>query len=130
MNCPFNYLNVILTTFSLLPQFSGLYLVSLVVILIGFIAFNAVPTPTDTRTDTTTTTSSSICEEGYYDNPVATHDDITKEEVAVRISTEEEEQQEGGEKEERRRKKRRASGPSQSLERGNDDEDVGRSTKM
>ncbi|XP_027136050.1 solute carrier family 35 member F2-like [Larimichthys crocea] len=71
-------------------NFSGLYLVSLVVIIIGFITFNAVPTPTD-NTDSTFTSSSSICEEGYYVNPLAIQDDINKQEVTARIATEEEE---------------------------------------
>uniref|UniRef100_A0A8C9ZHI4 Solute carrier family 35 member F2 n=1 Tax=Sander lucioperca TaxID=283035 RepID=A0A8C9ZHI4_SANLU len=131
-------------------NFSGLYLVSLVVVLIGFIAFNAVPTPAD-RSDpaasssSSSSSSSSICEEGY-DNPAAAHIDVTEREVAVSIIAEEEQQGGGGreeeeeerqggggrEKEEERTKakKRRASGPSQNLQRGNDDEDVGRSTKM
>lgn len=123
---------------SALPQFSGLYLVSLVVILIGFIVFNAVPTPADS-TDLATSSTSSICEEGY-DNPVASQDDITQREVAVKITTaeredEEEEQRGGGEKEEgleeeERRKKKRASGPSPSLGGGNHDVAVRRSTKM
>ncbi|TMS06996.1 Solute carrier family 35 member F2 [Larimichthys crocea] len=72
-------------------NFSGLYLVSLVVIIIGFITFNAVPTPTD-NTDSTFTSSSSICEEGYYVNPLAIQDDINKQEVTARIATEEEEE--------------------------------------
>ncbi|XP_053177185.1 solute carrier family 35 member F2-like [Scomber japonicus] len=55
-------------------NFSGLYLVSLVVILIGFITFNAVPTPT-ADTDLS---------------------DIIKQEVAVRISTEEERRRASG----------------------------------
>ncbi|XP_029302417.1 solute carrier family 35 member F2-like [Cottoperca gobio] len=113
-------------------NFSWLYLVSLVIILVGFIAFNAVPTPTD-HTDPATSSSSSNCEEGYYDNSVAHQNDITKQEVAVRITTEEEEG--GGETEEgwdkeQRRKEKRPSGPSQSLKQGSVDEDVGRSTKM
>lgn len=118
------------------PQFSGLYLVSLVVILIGFIAFNSVPTPTQ-RTEHPTSSSSSICEEGY-DNPVATHDDAASQHVAVRISTEmeEDEQQRGGEKEdgweeEEKRKRNRALGLSHSVRGGDEDEDVvGGSTKM
>ncbi|XP_044059931.1 solute carrier family 35 member F2-like [Siniperca chuatsi] len=125
-------------------NFSGLYLVSLVVILIGFITFNAVPTPAD-RTDPTTSSSSSVCEDGCFDNLEATQNDITKQEVAVRITTEEEEEEEqdkeqqgdaekeeGWKEEERRKMKRkRASGPSQSLGRGNDDVvAVGCSTKM
>lgn len=82
------------------PQFSGLYLVSLVVILIGFIAFNAVRTPDNSADPDTSSSSSSIAEDGCYDNPVATQRDITKEEVAVRITTSEEEE-DGG----RRRKR-------------------------
>ncbi|XP_070762426.1 solute carrier family 35 member F2-like [Enoplosus armatus] len=116
-------------------NFSGLYLVSLVVILIGFITFNAVPTPADCTDPTTSSSSSSpICEEGCYDNPEATQNDITKQEVAVRIVTEEEEddkeeQQGDGEKEAGRKKKRKTA--SQSLGRRNNDADaVGRSTKM
>ncbi|CAK6980661.1 solute carrier family 35 member F2-like [Scomber scombrus] len=105
-------------------NFSGLYLVSLVVILIGFISFNAVPTTTaDTDLATSSTSSSfsssSICEGGFYDNPVAYQSDITKQEVAVRISTEEE--------------RRRASGPSHSLRGRSGDKDVvalGYSTKL
>ncbi|XP_034384379.1 solute carrier family 35 member F2-like [Cyclopterus lumpus] len=120
-------------------NFTGLYLVSLVVILIGFIAFNAVPTPMDCADPAT---SSSICEEAYV--PAADPNDLTKREVAVKITAEEEEQQGCGETEERldekqrrRGKKESASGPSQSLRRGccqrASDEDVvgvGRTTKM
>uniref|UniRef100_UPI0037E85995 solute carrier family 35 member F2-like n=1 Tax=Semicossyphus pulcher TaxID=241346 RepID=UPI0037E85995 len=118
--------------------FSGLYLVSLVIILVGFITFNAVPTPQPAPAS-----SSSSCEEGSYDNPVASQDDIMKQEVSVRITTEEEqeekedEEQQGDsekEKEEMRtRKTKRDSVPIKGLERGNDDEDVtavGPSTKM
>lgn len=137
------FANKFTCSLSVLPQFSALYLVSLVVILIGFITFNAVPTPLD-HTDPVTSSSSSICEGGWFDNPVATQDDITKQEVAVRINTEEEqddgkeEQQRDGEKEEgweerRKGKKKSASGPSQSLGQGNNEEDVAavkRSTKM
>ncbi|XP_056298018.1 solute carrier family 35 member F2-like [Pseudoliparis swirei] len=114
-------------------NFTGLYLVSLVVILIGFIAFNSVPTPTDLADPAAS--PSSICEEGY--DPAAIPKDLTNREVAVNITAEEEEQQECGETEEgleekqrRRGKKKRA---SQSLGRGSGDKDVvtaGRSTKM
>ncbi|TNN77757.1 Solute carrier family 35 member F2 [Liparis tanakae] len=114
-------------------NFTGLYLVSLVVILIGFIAFNSVPTPTDLAEPAAS--PSSICEEGY--DPAAVPKDLTNREVAVNITAEEEEQQECGETEEgleekqrRRGKKKRA---SQSLGRGSGDKDVvavGRSTKM
>ncbi|XP_073341137.1 solute carrier family 35 member F2-like [Pagrus major] len=92
-------------------SFSGLYLVSLVVILIGFITFNVVPTPVD-HTDSSSSSSSSICEEDHYNHPVATQDDITKQEVAVRITTED------GEQEEEERRKSSLS------------DAVGRSTKM
>ncbi|XP_030298476.1 solute carrier family 35 member F2-like [Sparus aurata] len=95
-------------------NFSGLYLVSLVVILIGFITFNVVPTPVD-HADSSSSSSSSICEEDHNNDPVATQDDITKQEVAVRITAEEEED---GEKEEEERRK---SGLSDA---------VGRSTKL
>ncbi|KAM6932113.1 solute carrier family 35 member F2-like [Lycodopsis pacificus] len=117
-------------TFLFQYNFSGLYLVSLVGILIGFIAFNAVPIPT-ARTDTAASSSSSICEEGYSDDPnrqSTIPNDLRKWEAAVRITAEEEEQQgcgeteEGLEEEQRRRgKKKRASRPSQSLGRGSGD---------
>uniref|UniRef100_A0A673B859 Info solute carrier family 35 member F2, like n=1 Tax=Sphaeramia orbicularis TaxID=375764 RepID=A0A673B859_9TELE len=74
-------------------DFSGLYLVSLVVILIGFITFNAVPTPTNATDHAPSSSSSSICEDGCYDNPVATQSDIIKQEVAVTITTDEEEEE-------------------------------------
>lgn len=119
--------------FFIYSQFTGLYLVSLVVILIGFIAFNSVPTPTDLADPAAS--PSSICEEGY--DPAAIPKDLTNREVAVNITADEEEQQECGETEEgleekqrRRGKKKRA---SQSLGRGSGDKDVvaaGRSTKM
>ncbi|XP_054884613.1 solute carrier family 35 member F2-like [Poeciliopsis prolifica] len=72
-------------------NFSGLYLVSLVVILIGFIVFNAVPTPTATCISSS---SSSICEEGCYENPGATEDDSNRDEDPGRIPTEVEEEDE------------------------------------
>ncbi|XP_071753221.2 solute carrier family 35 member F2-like [Centroberyx gerrardi] len=124
-------------------HFSGLYLVSLVVILIGFITFNAVATPSDPADPDPSSSSSSspvTWEEGCYDNPAATDNYTTNQEVAVRITAEEEEeeerQSEGEEEEEekrKRRKRRRGSGPSCSLGGGMVDEDVaavGRSTKM
>ncbi|KAM4742748.1 solute carrier family 35 member F2-like [Anableps anableps] len=74
-------------------NFSGLYLVSLVVILIGFIVFNAVPTPT-APTATAGTSSSSICEEGFYENPGATENDSTRDEVPGGIPAEVEEEDE------------------------------------
>ncbi|XP_024133219.1 solute carrier family 35 member F2 [Oryzias melastigma] len=68
-------------------SFSGLYLVSLVVILIGFITFNAVPTVTKPAEPTTSSSSSSsICEDGCHDNPV-TQDDISSKEVSIGIPT-------------------------------------------
>lgn len=82
------------------------------VILIGFIAFNAVPTPIDPAS------SSSSCEEGCYDNHVGKHSGITKQEVAVTIPPEGE-----GEEEEERTKRRAAGG-------GKDVVAIGRSTKM
>ncbi|XP_034723702.1 solute carrier family 35 member F2-like [Etheostoma cragini] len=95
-------------------NFSGLYLVSLVVVLIGFIAFNAVPTPTDHAGPPTSTPT---CEEGC-DNPAEDHvDDVTPKEVVVFIISEEERRGGGGREEEEEEKKRtkakktRASGP-------------------
>lgn len=79
------FVNVNIFSFCVLPQFSGLYLVSLVVILIGFIAFNVVPTPTNL---TNPSSSSSLSEEGCYDNPVATDSDFTQREVAAGIPAE------------------------------------------
>ncbi|XP_071353082.1 solute carrier family 35 member F2-like [Trachinotus anak] len=121
-------------------NFSALYVVSLVVILIGFITFNAVPTPADPA-DPTPSSSSAICEEGCDHDPVASQNEITEQEVAVTIPTEEEEddveeeQQGVGERKEGReedeRRKKRASGPSQRLTGESDDVvAVGRSTKM
>ncbi|XP_072248135.1 solute carrier family 35 member F2-like [Leuresthes tenuis] len=113
-------------------NFSGLYLISLVVILIGFIAFNAVPTPTNPTDPDTSSSSPSICEEGY-DNPVEIENDIARKEVAVRIPNVEEkedEQQGYGNREDGwEEKEKSASGTSQSYE---DDKDlaVGQSTKM
>uniref|UniRef100_A0A8D3BA37 Info solute carrier family 35 member F2, like n=2 Tax=Scophthalmus maximus TaxID=52904 RepID=A0A8D3BA37_SCOMX len=116
-------------------DFSGLYLVSLVVILIGFITFNTVPTPA-APADPTTSPSSSICEEGHGGNPAAPQTEIAKQEVSVRITTEEGEDDEGErqakvEKRRKRKKKRRASGSSQSDGGGKDGAvAVGHSTKM
>ncbi|XP_028275734.1 solute carrier family 35 member F2-like [Parambassis ranga] len=69
-------------------NFSGLYLVSLVVILIGFVTFNAVPTPVNSTDPAiaSSSSSSSICEEGSYENAVAAQSDIIKQEVAVSIT--------------------------------------------
>lgn len=106
------------------PQFSVLYLVSLVVILIGFITFNAVPTP-----EPSTSSSSSICEEDSNDDTsVTTEEEIMKQEVCVTNEREEEEKRSRENEEEvRKRKKTEASGS------GEDDDDVvsvGHSTKM
>lgn len=60
-------------------------MVSLVVILIGFITFNVVPTPTNL---TDTSSSSSLSEEGYYDNAVATESTFTQREAAAIIPAE------------------------------------------
>uniref|UniRef100_A0A8B9HB61 Info solute carrier family 35 member F2, like n=1 Tax=Astyanax mexicanus TaxID=7994 RepID=A0A8B9HB61_ASTMX len=48
-------------------SFSGLYIVSLVTIMVGFITFNAVPTPSPP--------TESVCEEGGYDNQGAELDE-------------------------------------------------------
>ncbi|XP_041663450.1 solute carrier family 35 member F2-like [Cheilinus undulatus] len=68
-------------------KFSGLYLVSLVVILIGFITFNAVPTP-----EPESSSSVPISEENSCENPDDSQDEIIKQEVSVGITTEEEEE--------------------------------------
>ncbi|XP_014839758.1 PREDICTED: solute carrier family 35 member F2-like [Poecilia mexicana] len=105
-------------------NFSGLYLVSLVVILLGFIIFNAVPTPTTTATSSSpSSSSSSICEEGCYENPGATEDDSNRDEDPGRILTEVEE-----EDEERRADKMDSSRSFR--EETDGDRTVKRSTKM
>ncbi|XP_032400773.1 solute carrier family 35 member F2-like [Xiphophorus hellerii] len=102
-------------------NFSGLYLVSLVVILIGFIVFNAVPPPTAAAA--VSSSSSSICEEGCYENPGATEDDSNRDEDPGRIPAEVEE-----EDEERRADK---TDSSQSFREETDgDRSVEQSTKM
>ncbi|KAF3693351.1 Solute carrier family 35 member F2 [Channa argus] len=108
-------------------NFSGLYLVSLVVVLIGFITFNAVPTPTQQTQHATDFSPSSTCEQGCYDGPVVTHDNTANEGGAARITTEveeeddEEEPQGDGEKD----------GRGEEEDRSNDDEEaVGFSTKL
>ena len=65
-------------------QFSVLYLVSLVVILIGFIAFNVTPTPSDVIADHAATSS----EVEEYDNPVHTDrgDSTTDQDVSIQIA--------------------------------------------
>ncbi|XP_064841602.1 solute carrier family 35 member F2-like [Oncorhynchus masou masou] len=66
--------------------FSGLYIVSLVIILVGFVSFNAVattPNPADPNTP------SVGWKEGGYDNP----DDIINEEVVVEVLEEQEEEE-------------------------------------
>ncbi|XP_069004501.1 solute carrier family 35 member F2-like [Embiotoca jacksoni] len=89
--------------FLFLYNFSVLYLISLVAILVGFIAFNAVPTPADPTDPAASSSSSSICEESYCTNPVAAQNDITKQEVAITVpgkgEEEEEEEEEGDTKE-------------------------------
>ncbi|KAL6115671.1 slc35f2 [Pungitius sinensis] len=119
-------------------NFSGLYLVSLVAILIGFITFNAVPTPRD-LTEPTASSPSSICNEGYADHPAAIRKDFPKGEVAVRITAEEEVHQGLGEtedvleKEQKQSGNIRASGRSQALGRGSSKQDgfaFRHSTKM
>ncbi|XP_020499151.2 solute carrier family 35 member F2 [Labrus bergylta] len=100
-------------------KFSGLYIVSLVVILIGFVTFNAVPTP-----QPATSPSSSISEEGSYDNTVATQDGIQKQEVSVRITTEDEAQEREEQRGDREKEEMRTS------QKKIDNVNVGRSTKM
>ncbi|CAI5692699.1 unnamed protein product [Oreochromis niloticus] len=77
-------------------NFSGLYIVSLVVILIGFVAFNAVPTPTAATDSSPSSSPAGTCEEGCSENPVAAQGD------AQELQPTED------------RRKRSASGPSQS----------------
>ena len=84
-------------------QFSVLYLVSLVVILIGFVAFNVTPTPPDVTADHAATSSSEVAE---YDNPVIIPDcgDIitTDQEVSIQIAPPGEAEREEGQMERRR----------------------------
>lgn len=109
------------------PQFSGLYLVSLVVILIGFITFNIVPTPTNPTDSSVSSSTTSMCEEGCQDNPVAAENDVTRKEVAIRILTEEEEDEEElsgtGVKEDKKERRKRSA--SQSFGEERNDELVG-----
>ncbi|KAF7199434.1 solute carrier family 35 member F2 [Nothobranchius furzeri] len=69
-------------------NFSGLYVISLIVILIGFIAFNVVPTPANPSDNSSTSSSTSISEDGCYDNPVATENAFTQMELSVKIPAE------------------------------------------
>lgn len=119
-----------------MPQFSGLYLVSLVVILIGFITFNTVPTSA-VHTESISSSSSSICEESYYENPAPTQNDRTKPEVTLKITNED--VMDGGERQQVNRKnmeglgeeESRAPGSTQNLRQGNRDEVIFvASTKM
>ncbi|KAM9732675.1 LOW QUALITY PROTEIN: solute carrier family 35 member F2-like [Menidia menidia] len=117
-------------------QFSGLYLVSLVVILIGFITFNAVPTPTN-PTDPEPSSSSS---EEAADPPVETDRDSVRGEVTVRIQNEQDSYGEelcGCEDKESEcwgKKKRKRSGSGASRKHGGrrdrEGVPVGRSTKL
>ncbi|CAL8362090.1 unnamed protein product [Merluccius merluccius] len=60
-------------------SFSALYLISLVVILVGFVTFNAVPTPTNAPSP-----PSCITEEGgCYDNPAVNLDDVSDQQVVA-----------------------------------------------
>ncbi|XP_038144443.1 solute carrier family 35 member F2-like [Cyprinodon tularosa] len=101
-------------------NFSGLYLVSLVVILVGFITFNAVPTPTVSTDANTSSSPSSIYEESVYENPGATGNEFATEEAAVSIPAELEEEEDVN--------KTRASDLSMSL--GQETFQVGFSTKL
>ncbi|CAB1348892.1 unnamed protein product [Coregonus sp. 'balchen'] len=67
--------------------FSGLYMVCLVVILVGFVSFNAVATTPDPADPIALSMG---WEEGSYENP----DDIIKEEVVVAVLEEKEDQEE------------------------------------
>ncbi|XP_055003762.1 solute carrier family 35 member F2-like, partial [Boleophthalmus pectinirostris] len=69
--------------------FSGLYLVSLIIIIISSIMFNAVPTQTDSVDPLP-----SVCEEGFYENPVATQNYFTNQEIVLRSHREEQDAQE------------------------------------
>lgn len=60
-------------------------MVSLVVILIGFITFNVVPTPAN---PTDSSSSSSLSEEDYHDNSVVTDCGFARREAAVVIPAE------------------------------------------
>uniref|UniRef100_A0A3Q3W4Q6 Info solute carrier family 35 member F2, like n=1 Tax=Mola mola TaxID=94237 RepID=A0A3Q3W4Q6_MOLML len=111
-------------------NFSALYLISLVVILIGFITFNAVPTP---QRDPASS-SFSFCEAGFYDNSVTT---LNVSNVTVRINAKDEEggkeQQDGENKEGCEEKEMNAPGPAQRFGRETSEEDavaVGHCTKM
>lgn len=98
---------------SALPQFSVLYLISLIIILIGFITFNAVATrPADPSPSVTR-------DEGCYDNHTANHTYNTDQDVAVRVTAEEEEVEE---------RKRRMGGSGDTVDV--DVITVGLSTKM
>ncbi|MEQ2245041.1 hypothetical protein ILYODFUR_023485 [Ilyodon furcidens] len=109
-------------------SFSGLYLVSLVVILVGFITFNAVPTPTIPTATSISSSSSSNCEEGFYENPGATENDVTREDAPVGIPIEVEEEDEEQQVD---KITRRASDLSQRLgEETNEDRIVECSTQM
>ena len=67
-------------------------MVSLVVILVGFISFNVMPT---TPADPTDPASPVAWEEGSYDNPAPVCDDSTiKQEVGVKITSDDEEDEE------------------------------------
>ncbi|XP_024866843.1 solute carrier family 35 member F2-like isoform X2 [Kryptolebias marmoratus] len=94
-------------------KFSALYLVSLVVILIGFITYNAVPTPTNPPTSASS--SSSLSEEGYYENPAATESNFTQGEAEAKRE-EEDEKQLRREQWETMERKTSATGSSQSAE--------------
>ncbi|XP_056138882.1 solute carrier family 35 member F2-like, partial [Lampris incognitus] len=75
-------------------NFSGLYLVALVVILIGFVVFNAVAPPTDsTEPAPPSSSSSSVTSgEGCYENHATAfdHHDVTNPDVRVRTKVKEE----------------------------------------
>lgn len=78
------------------------------VILVGFVTFNAVPTSTATAVSSP---SSSICEEGVYENPGLADSDFARDEV--------EEEDEG-----------RRADKTKMEEETDEDPSVGRSTKL
>ncbi|KAK2846570.1 hypothetical protein Q5P01_009569 [Channa striata] len=104
-------------------NFSGLYLVSLVVVLVGFVAFNAVPTPTLQTQQAPTFSPSSSCEEGCYDNPVVTPDITGDEGGSASITTKEEQDEEEDDEE-------KHGGWEEEDKRTDDQKAVGFSTKL
>lgn len=102
-------LELMLLFLSSSPQFSGLYIVSLVAILIGFITFNAVPTPS-VQSDASSSSLPS-CQESH------TNPHLEPEEVAAgNAATCTENDGKAGEPRENWEGKWRASSPEQRIE--------------